>query len=214
MIKRKDERKSHQVPQAETSVQGAAGNETAGKAVEPKAKGAQETKELLAKLQRVTADFLNYQKRMARNAEEVRLWAKADIIKSLLPIVDDLEQALEAGRNANDMKALLEGFRLVHKHLQDMLGKQQVDTVPTEGRKFDPAIHEAMLQQDSADHKAGTVIAELRKGYTMDGRTLRPARVTVSRKPSHKEKEKTAEEGAAKETDRRGKHRQHTEPAG
>lgn len=209
MIKRKDERKSQQVPQAESSVQEPAGKEAAGTTVEPKAKQAEETKELLAKLQRVTADFLNYQKRMARNAEEARLWAKAEMIKGLLPIVDDFEQALAAGRNANDIEGLLEGFRLVYKHLQDMLAKQQVDMVPTEGQKFDPAIHEAMLQQESADHKSGTVIAELRKGYTMDGRTLRPARVTVSRQPSHEEKEKTAEERAAKETEQRDNHREH-----
>ena len=173
MIKRKDEKKKHKDEQAEASVQEAKGQ-----------KEQLDKKELLEKLQRVTADFLNYQKRIARNAEDVRVWAKAELIKGLLPIVDDFEQALEAGKNANDVESLLAGFSLVYEHLQDMLAKQQVETVKTEGEEFDPAIHEAMLQQESADHKPGTVVAELRKGYTVDGRTLRPARVAVSRKPA------------------------------
>ena len=199
MIKRKDDQKSDQAPQAETSLSQTA-KEDSGKTVEPKAEQTQENKELLAKLQRVTADFLNYQKRMARNAEDIQLWAKAEIIKGLLPIVDGLEQALEAGKNANNVETLLKGFRLVYERLQDMLAKQQVETVPSEGQKFDPAIHEAILQQESADHEPGTVVAELRKGYTMDGRTLRPARVAVSRKPSDKEKEGARpEEGEPKE---------------
>ena len=174
MTKRKEEKKKSQVDQAEA--------------------GAEETEqldkqELLAKLQRVSADFLNYQKRMARNDEELRLWVKADFIKKLLPIVDDLEQALEAGKNGNNMESLLAGFRLVYEHLQDMLAKQQVETIETKGQKFDPAIHEAMLQQESAEHGAGTVVAELRKGYSMDGRTLRPARVSVSKAAAESDSE-------------------------
>ena len=170
MIKRKDEKKTHKDKQTETPAQ-----------PPQEDKDQQDKKELLAKLQRVTADFLNYQKRMDRNGEEVRLWAKAEMIKGLLPIVDDLEQALEAGKTAKDIQSLLEGFRLVYQHLQDMLAKQQVEPIPTKKQKFDPAIHEAMLQQASADHEPGTVMAELRKGYLLDGRTLRPARVAVSK---------------------------------
>ena len=171
MIKRKDQKKTHQDKQAQTP------------APKPKRdKDHQSKQELLDKLQRVTADFLNYQKRMARNAEDVRLWAKAEMIKGFLPIVDDLEQALEAGKNAKDIDSLLEGFKLVYQHMQDMLAKQQVTPIPTEKQKFDPAIHEAMLQQESIDHDPGTVITELRKGYTLDSRTLRPARVAVSKR--------------------------------
>ena len=179
MIKRKDQKKTHQAKQTQTPSQ--------------EDKEQQDKEELLAKLQRVTADFLNYQKRMARNSEEVRLWAKAEMIKGLLPLVDDLEHALEAGKNAKDVESLLEGFRLVYQHLQDMLAKHQVEPIPTEKQKFDPAVHEAMLQQVSADHEPGTVIAELRRGYILDGRTLRPARVAVSRKPSDEEAEPAPE---------------------
>ena len=141
----------------------------------------------MEKLQRVTADFLNYQKRTARNAEETRQWARAELLKTILPAIDDFEQALEAGKSAPDIPSLLEGFKLVHDHLLDMLTKQQVQTIPTVGQKFDPAVHEAMMQQESTDHQPGTVTAELRKGYTINGRTLRPARVIVSRQPQPEE---------------------------
>lgn len=159
----------------------------AGDSQGPEASKTGDKKHLMEKLQRVTADFLNYQKRTARNAEETRQWARAEIIKTILPAIDDFEQALDAGKNASDVPSLLEGFNLVHDHLLDMLTKQQVTTIPTAGRKFDPAVHEAMMQQESTDCKPGTVITELRKGYTINGRTLRPARVIVSRRPEPEE---------------------------
>jgi len=170
MTKRKDHEKTPEDKQTEASAEHP-----------PKELEQLDSKELLDKLQRVTADFMNYQKRMTRNAEEVRLWTKADIIKSFLPIVDDLEQALEAGKNAKDIGSLLEGFKLVHQHMQEMLNRQQVEAIPTEQQSFDPAIHEAVMHRESPDHEPGTVVTELRKGYTLNGRTLRPARVAVSK---------------------------------
>ncbi len=179
MLKRKEDTKKQQLDAKEPAPE-----ESASQA---KTKISHKKKDLLAKLQRVTADFANYQKRMARNSEETRQWARVEIIKSILPAIDDFEQALEAGKTAQDVQSLLEGFNLVHEHLLAMLDKQQVQTIATQGQKFDPSVHEAMLQQESLEHDPGTVIAELRKGYTMNGRTLRPARVTVSKSPSEKE---------------------------
>ncbi len=191
MLKRKEDTDKQQVNAKE-----AAPEESGPQA---KAKISHKKKDLLAKLQRVTADFANYQKRMARNAAEARQWARAEMIKSILPAIDDFEQALEAGKTAQDVQSLLEGFELVHDHLLAMLGKQQVATIATQGQKFDPAVHEAMLHQESAEHEPGTVMAELRKGYTMNGRTLRPARVTVSKSPG--EKEPAPSEGLNQTTD-------------
>ncbi len=79
-----------------------------------------------------------------------------------------------------------------------MLAKQQVEPIATEKQKFDPAIHEAMLQQESSDHEPGTVITELRKGYTLDSRTLRPARVAVS-KSAESEPEKPQQDSSVQE---------------
>lgn len=168
-----------------------------------KAKTSHKKKDLLAELQRVTADFANYQKRMARNAEEARQWAKAEVIRSILPAIDDFEQALEAGKTAQDVQSLLEGFKLVHDHLVGMLGREQVASIATEGETFDPVVHEAVLQQESAEHEPGMVIAELRKGYTMNGRTLRPARVIVSKSPRDEELSSSGEgeQGADQQND-------------
>ena len=179
MLKRKEDTEKQQVNAKEP-----APDESGSQG---KAKISHKKKELLEKLQRVTADFANYQKRMARNAEETRQWARAEMIRSILPAIDDFEQALEAGETAKDVQSLLQGFKLVHDHLLAMLDKQQVQTIATQGQKFDPAVHEAMLQQESTEHEPGTVITELRKGYTMNGRTIRPARVTVSKSPGEKE---------------------------
>ncbi len=193
MLKRKEDTKKQQLDAKEPSPD-ESDSQTKGKTSHKK-------KDLLGKLQRVTADFANYQKRMARNAEEARQWAKAEMIKSILPAIDDFEQALEAGKTAQDVQSLLEGFKLVHEHLLGMLGKEQVEAIATEGEKFDPAVHEAVLQKESAGHEPGTVIAELRKGYTMNGRTLRPARVIVSKSPSEKELSASdeAEQGAGQQ---------------
>ena len=187
MLKRNYQTKKQQAGVENRSQEESAREQTNGKSAEVEAKVSHKKKDLLAKLQRVTADFDNYQKRMARNAEETSQWARADIIKSILPAIDDFEQALEAGKTAQDVQSLLEGFKLVHEHLLTMLSNQQVQAIATEGQEFDPAVHEAILQQESTEHEPGTVIAELRKGYTMNGRTLRPARVTVSKSLSKKE---------------------------
>ncbi len=198
MLKRKDQTKKPQASAEKLSQEESAREQTADKTAEVKAKVSHKKKDLLAKLQQVTADFANYQKRMARNAEETRQWARVEIIKSILPAIDDFEQALEAGKTAQDVQSLVEGFKLVHEHLLGMLSSQQVQAIVTEGQKFDPAVHEAMLQQESVEHEPGTVMAELRKGYTMNGRTLRPARVTVSKSPSEQESSASddAEQGA------------------
>ncbi len=194
MLKRKDETKNSQAVTADGSGEQSLQEPEDVQGEKVKAKVSHKKKDLMAKLQRVTADFANYQKRTARNAQETRQWARAEMIKSIFPAIDDFEQALEAGKTAQDVQSLLEGFKLVHEHLLTMLAQQQVEPIVTEGQKFDPAVHEALMQQESAEHEPGTVIAELRKGYIMNGRTLRPARVTVSKSPS--DEEASADEGA------------------
>ena len=194
MLRRKEEAKKQQdIPDRPPQEEPGAKKGT-GQTGQAEVKMSHKKKDLLDKLQRVTADFANYQKRMTRNAEESQQWAKAEIIKSILPAIDDFEQALEAGKTAKDVQSLLDGFKLVHDHLLAMLGSHQVETIASEGQKFDPAVHEALLQQESEEHEPGMVIAELRKGYTMNGRTLRPARVVVSKGPKESEESKAQEQ--------------------
>ncbi|CAB4701618.1 MAG: nucleotide exchange factor GrpE [Actinobacteria bacterium] len=136
--------------------------------------------EYLDALQRLKAEFDNYRKRAARDQESLVARAHERLIGTLLPVLDDLERALEAVRDHEGAK-LEEGVRLVHRALADTLAKEGLVEVPTEGQ-FDPHSHEALLAQPS-ETEEGTVIQVLQKGYRLGDRVLRPARVVVSAGP-------------------------------
>jgi len=136
-----------------------------------------ENEELIDTLQRLQADFDNYRKRAARDQESLVARAGERIVKELLPILDDLERALEAAEQHEEAK-LEDGVRLVHRQLEQLLEKEGLALVETEGR-FDPHVHEALLTQPS-DADEGSVIEVLQKGYRLGDRVLRPARVVVA----------------------------------
>ena len=136
-----------------------------------------ENEELIDTLQRLQADFDNYRKRAARDQESLVARAGERIVKELLPILDDLERALEAAEQHEEAK-LEDGVRLVYRQLEQLLEKEGLALVETEGR-FDPHVHEALLTQPS-DADEGSVIEVLQKGYRLGDRVLRPARVVVA----------------------------------
>src|SRR6266540_1861214 len=136
-----------------------------------------ENEELIDTLQRVKAEFDNYRKRAARDQESLVARAGERIVKELLPILDDLERALEAAESHEEAK-LEEGVKLVHRQLEQLLEREGLAPVATEG-KFDPNVHEALLTQPSAAEE-GSVIQVLQKGYRLGDRVLRPARVVVA----------------------------------
>jgi molecular chaperone GrpE len=136
-----------------------------------------ENEELIDALQRVKADFDNYRKRAARDQESLVARAGERIVKELLPVLDDLERALEAA-HAHEEAKLEEGVNLVHRQLEQILEREGLAPVATDG-KFDPHVHEALLTQPSAAEE-GAVIEVLQKGYRLGDRVLRPARVVVA----------------------------------
>ena len=136
-----------------------------------------ERDEYLEHLQRVAADFENYRKRAARDQESLVARAAERLVRELLPVLDDLERALQAAEQHEEAK-LEEGVRLVHRQLAETLRKEGLEEIPTDG-KFDPHLHEALLAQP-AEAEAGTVIEVLQKGYRLGDRVLRPARVVVA----------------------------------
>jgi molecular chaperone GrpE len=136
-----------------------------------------ERDEYLDTLQRLKAEFDNYRKRVARDQRELAARAHERLVGRLVPILDDLERALEAAAEHEEAK-LEDGVRLVHRSLADALGSEGLSEIPTEG-KFDPHTQEALLAQPS-DTEEGTVIQVLQKGYTLGDRVLRPARVVIS----------------------------------
>ena len=145
--------------------------------VEPAALQA-EREELLDTLQRVQAEFDNYRKRAARDQQSLVARAHERLVKELLPVLDDLERALGAAE-AHEEAKLEEGVALVTRSLADVLRKEGLEEVPTEGR-FDPHVHEALLSQPS-EAEEGTAIEVLQKGYRLGDRVIRPARVVISR---------------------------------
>jgi molecular chaperone GrpE len=137
--------------------------------------------EHLNDLQRLAAEFDNYRKRVARDQELLVARAAERLVKELLPVVDDLERALDAAERHEEAK-LEEGVRLVHRALEDALRKQGLQEIDVDG-KFDPHVHEALLAQPS-EAEEGAVIEVVQKGYKLGDLVLRPARVVVSAGPA------------------------------
>jgi molecular chaperone GrpE len=129
---------------------------------------------------RKTAEFDNYRRRIERERREQADVAVADLLESLLPVVDDFDRALtvEAGPEA---EAYRTGVELIHAKLLDLLKKRGVRAIDTVGADFDPNIHQAVMHEVSPDHRDGEVIAELRRGYMLGDKLLRPAMVKVAK---------------------------------
>jgi molecular chaperone GrpE len=145
--------------------------------VDPLVATTKERDEYLDALQRLKAEFDNYRKRVARDQQELAARAHERLVKELVPVLDDLERALEAA-TAHEEAQLEDGVRLVYRALADALQKEGLREIPTEGA-FDPHTQEALLSQPS-DADEGTVIQVLQKGYALGDRVVRPARVVIS----------------------------------
>jgi molecular chaperone GrpE len=139
-----------------------------------------ERDELFDRLQRLAAEFDNFRKRSLREQAAMATRANERLVKELLPILDDLGRALEAAAEHEEAK-LEEGVRLVHRSLADVLSKEGLAEIETNG-KFDPHVHEALLSQPS-DREEGSVIEVVQKGYTLGDRVIRPARVVIAGPP-------------------------------
>ena len=137
----------------------------------------QERDDYLDRLQRLKAEFDNYRKRAARDQESLVARSTERLVKELLPVVDDLERALEAAAK-HEEATLEEGVRLVHRALRDTLAKEGLVEIETDG-KFDPHVHEALVAQPS-EADEGSVIDVVQKGYRLGDRVLRPARVVIA----------------------------------
>ncbi len=133
--------------------------------------------EYLDALQRERADFTNFRRRAEQEKSQIWSQASGEMIKKLLPVLDDLERALQ-NRPAEDVWA--NGVELISRKFQSLLDKEGVTTILAEGQPFDPNLHEAILQEPSETQPSGTVIAVLQQGYRQGERVLRPALVKVA----------------------------------
>jgi molecular chaperone GrpE len=140
--------------------------------------------DLLSRLQRVSADYLNYQKRATRDVATAREYANEQLIRALLPVLDDLDRAMGAAGDAHDdLDPFFLGVQLVRDKMLETLGSFGLEPIAAAGKPFDPALHSAIMEQPSAEHPPRTVLVECDKGYMLRGRTVRPARVVVSTAP-------------------------------
>ena len=156
--------------------EGAASEEMAAQLAERQAECGQLKDQLL----RARAEFDNYRKRTLREMEQVRQTASINLIRVLLPILDNLERALA---HASETDGLTEGIRLVHKQFMDALAAEGLEPIPARGGVFDPTIHEALATVPSEGIEPGVIAEEYQRGYTLRGMVLRPSKVIVSSGP-------------------------------
>ena len=132
-------------------------------------------------LLRKTAEFENYRRRTERERVELSNAAASDLIMELLPLLDDLERALEAESESPEATAYRDGVKLIHHQLLELLRKRGVTPIEALGHPFDPNFHQAVLHETSTEHSDGEVTAELRRGYLLGKRLLRPTMVKVAK---------------------------------
>lgn len=133
------------------------------------------------RLLRKTAEFDNYRKRTDRERQALAEAAAANLIEELLPLVDDLERALQAETGAEGAEAYRRGVELIHRQLTEVLRKRGVRPIEALGADFDPHYHQAVVHEAAPDRRDGEVIEEFRRGYLLGERLLRPAMVKVAK---------------------------------
>lgn len=135
---------------------------------------------LVDRLARAQAEFENARRRAAKEQQDFRDFALADAIKTLLPVVDNFERALQAKSESAEFKP---GVELIYKQLQDVLNKLGVRAIPAKGQQFDPHVHEAIEMVETPDAEDHEVLEEWQRGYKYKDRLLRPAMVKVAKNP-------------------------------
>jgi len=138
---------------------------------------------LFEKLARAQADFQNSRKRLEADKQQSVQFANGNLIKSLLPVIDNFERALAQDPAKSDAATILRGMQIVHDQWLNVLKQQLVQEIaPQPGEAFDPTRHEALMQQTTNELPEGSVVQTLQKGYALYDRTLRPAQVSVAKK--------------------------------
>jgi molecular chaperone GrpE len=166
-----------------------------------------EKDELFGKLQRVSADYINFQKRTAKQTADTIAYEKEKIIKTLLPALDNFEHTLQNAHLAENSDVLVKGIRIIYDQMLDILKSHGVEHIKALDEKFDAALHEAMMQKAEPDREENIVLEEFQKGYKLNGRVIRPSRVIINKPSSkqevpqqeHPEQEQTTDESTGAE---------------
>ncbi len=137
------------------------------------------------RLLRLQAEMQNLRNRTSREIADERRYAALPVLRELLPVVDNIDRALDAAEKAGEAENLLAGFRLVKQQLHTLLSQHHCEPIAAENEPFDPNFHQAILQQPSEDVPAGNVMMVTQHGYKLHDRVVRPAQVIVSSGASH-----------------------------
>jgi len=140
-------------------------------------------KSLQEKMLYLQAEFENYKKLKIKERQDTLKFGNEVLIKELLPVLDNLEMALDHTAKTEDYKGIYEGVRITFNEFLKVLEKAGVTRIEAAGKKFDPNLHEAFYQEEKEDVEPDTVLSEFQKGYLLNNRLVRPARVVVSKKP-------------------------------
>jgi len=145
-----------------------------------------EKDEYYDRILRLTAEFENYKKRTRREFDGFRRYAAENVIQEILPVLDNFERALDSVSDGAD-DGFREGIEIIHRQLNEALGKAGLSPMEAVGQEFDPNLHEAVMPVQSDEHEEGTVVEEFQKGYTLFDKVIRHAKVSVSSGESSEE---------------------------
>jgi len=137
--------------------------------------------ELQERVLRVQAELENFRKRSRREYEDAQRYREIDVLRDLLPVLDNVLRAIEAAEKSADVETLRSGFRMTAQQIEKLLGSHGCQTIETDGTSFDPAIHDAILQQEVAGVAEGTIVGTASRGYKLHDRVVRPAQVIVAK---------------------------------
>jgi molecular chaperone GrpE len=157
-----------------------------------------EKDELLGKLQRVSADYANFQKRVPKQISDTLAYEKEKIIKTLLPALDNFEHTFQNAHSAENVDALIKGVRIIYDQTLNILKSHGVEQMKALGEHFDPSQHEAVMQRSEPDKQDNIVLEEFQKGYKLNDRVIRPTKVVVNKLTSEEKQEEPTEQATDK----------------
>lgn len=143
----------------------------------------QEAEENHQRLLRLQADYDNFRRRTRQEKEEFAKYASQSVVERLLPVLDNFERALAAGRNAADLESFIKGVDMIYRQLSDVLAQEGLEAIAAVGEPFNPEFHQAVMQVESDEHEDGVVVEEFQKGYKLKQRVIRPSMVKVNARP-------------------------------
>jgi molecular chaperone GrpE len=137
--------------------------------------------ELQERVLRSQAELENFRKRSRREYDDSQRYREIDVLRDLLPVLDNVLRAIEASEKTADVESLKSGFRMTAQQLEKLLSSHGCQTIETDGKLFDPTIHDAILQQPVAGAEDGTIVGTASRGYKLHDRVVRPAQVIVAK---------------------------------